>query len=125
MALRTARRLGGAQWPSRTRRRQNWRNAGPRRVGQVGIVNRECAVPAPLARVSALSRQTSTFSNTLLSPASLKAELERRKELSDTRSELERRLMAFRSLRPRNFPIMPGSVARTKPSSPLFDVGIV
>src|SRR5271165_5044795 len=54
-----------------------------------------------------------------LSPASLKAELERRKELSDTRSELERRLMAFRSLRLRNFPIMRGSVARTKPSSPL------
>ena len=61
----------------------------------------------------------------VLSPASLKAELERRKELSDTRSELERRLMALRSLRPRNFPIMPGSVARTKPSSLLFDVGIV
>ena len=37
-----------------------------------------------------------------MSPASLKAELERRKELSDTRSELERRLMAFSSLRPRN-----------------------
>ena len=33
----------------------------------------------------------------ILSPDSLKAELERRKELSDTRSELERRLMAFRS----------------------------
>ncbi len=60
----------------------------------------------------------------ILSPDSLKAELERRKELSDTRSELERRLMALRSLRPRNFPIMPGSVARTKPSSLLFDVGI-
>jgi hypothetical protein len=55
----------------------------------------------------------------VLSPASLKAELERRKELSDTRSELERRLMAFRSLRLRNFPIMRGSVERTKPSSPL------
>ena len=61
----------------------------------------------------------------VLSPASLKAELERRKELSDTRSELARRLMAFRSLRPLNFPITPGSVARTKPSSLLFDVGIV
>ena len=40
----------------------------------------------------------------ILSPDSLKAELERRKELSDTRSELERRLIAFRALRPRNFP---------------------
>ena len=59
----------------------------------------------------------------ILSPASLKAELERRKELSDTRSELERRLMAFRSLRPRNFPITLGSEARTKLSSLLFDFG--
>jgi hypothetical protein len=55
----------------------------------------------------------------ILSPASLKAELEHRKELSDTRSELERRLIAFRSL------YMPGSVARTKPSSLIFDVGTV
>jgi hypothetical protein len=60
----------------------------------------------------------------VLSPTSLKAELERRKELSDTRSELERRLMAFRSLRRRIFPIIPGSVARTNPSSLLFDLGI-
>jgi len=30
-----------------------------------------------------------------------------------TPSELERRLIAFRSLRPRNFPITPGSEART------------
>jgi len=43
----------------------------------------------------------------ILSPASLKAELERWKELGDTRSELERRLIAFRSLRPRNFPTVP------------------
>jgi hypothetical protein len=35
----------------------------------------------------------------VLDPAGLKAELERRKELSDIRSELERRLKAFRSLR--------------------------
>ena len=51
----------------------------------------------------------------VLSPASLKAELERRKELSDTRSELERRLKAFRSLRPRYSPIVPACVARMKP----------
>jgi hypothetical protein len=36
----------------------------------------------------------------ILSPASLKAELERRKEFSDNRSELERQLKAFRSLKP-------------------------
>jgi hypothetical protein len=33
----------------------------------------------------------------ILDPAELKSELERRKELSDTRSELERRLKALRS----------------------------
>jgi hypothetical protein len=38
----------------------------------------------------------------ILGLASLKAELERREDLSDTRSELEPPLMAFRSLRPRN-----------------------
>jgi hypothetical protein len=43
----------------------------------------------------------------ILSPASLKAELERRKELGETRSELERRLIAFKSLRLRNFPTVP------------------
>jgi hypothetical protein len=35
----------------------------------------------------------------VLDSASLKAELERRKEFSDIRSELERRLKAFRSSR--------------------------
>jgi hypothetical protein len=45
----------------------------------------------------------------VLDPASLKVELERRKELGDTRSELERRLIAFRSLRPRNFQIHAGA----------------
>jgi hypothetical protein len=37
----------------------------------------------------------------VLSFASLKAELERRRKLSDIRSELEERLRAFRSLLPR------------------------
>jgi hypothetical protein len=36
----------------------------------------------------------------VLDAASLKIELERRKELSDIRSELERRLRSFKSLRP-------------------------
>ena len=36
----------------------------------------------------------------VLSPTGLKAELERRKEFIDARSELERRLRTFRSLRP-------------------------
>ena len=60
----------------------------------------------------------------VLCDESLKAELEHRKELSDIRTELERRLVACRSLRPRNIPIMPGSVGRTKPCFALFDVGM-
>ena len=61
------------------------------------------------------------FENAVDDPSgpAIGAELERRKELSDTRSELERRLIAFRSL------YMPGSVARTKPSSLIFNVGTV
>jgi hypothetical protein len=50
-------KVGGA----RSRRRQNWRNSGPRRVGQVGVVESRVHRTVPLARVSTLSRQTSTF----------------------------------------------------------------
>src|SRR5271165_5787802 len=52
-----ATKVGGA----RSRRRQNWRNPGPRRVGQVGVVESRVHRTVPLARFSALSRQTSTF----------------------------------------------------------------
>jgi hypothetical protein len=60
MALRTARRLGGARSPTWSRRRQNRRNKSPRRVGQVGVVESSAHRMVPLARISALSisRQT-------------------------------------------------------------------
>jgi len=54
MALRTARRLvvrGRAA-------RQNRGNPGPRRIGQVGVVESSAHRTVPLARISALSRQT-------------------------------------------------------------------
>ena len=54
-------KVGGARSTTRSRRRQNWRNPGPRRVGQVGVVESRVHRTVPLARVSALSRQTSTF----------------------------------------------------------------
>src|SRR5208282_4138683 len=53
--------VGGARPPTRTRRRQNRGNPGPRRVGQVGVVESSAHRMVPLARISALSRQTSTF----------------------------------------------------------------
>src|SRR5271166_7183159 len=54
-------KVGGARSPTRSCRRQNWRNPGPRRVGQVGVVESRVHRTVPLARASALSRQTSTF----------------------------------------------------------------
>src|SRR5580693_1256663 len=54
-------KVGGARSAARSRRRQNWRDPGPRRVGQVGVVKRRVHRTLPLARVSPLSRQTSTF----------------------------------------------------------------
>ena len=52
---------GYTRSPTRSRRRQNWRNPGPRRVGQVGVVESRVHRTLPLARVSALSRRPSTF----------------------------------------------------------------
>jgi hypothetical protein len=49
--------VGGA----RSRRRQNWRNKSPSRVGQLGVVESSAHRTVPVDRVSALSRQTSTF----------------------------------------------------------------
>src|SRR5208337_5182386 len=54
-------KVGGTRSAARSRRRQNWRNPGPRRVGQVGVVESRVHRTVPLARVSALSTQTSTF----------------------------------------------------------------
>src|SRR5580692_213108 len=47
--------------PPRARQRQHWCNKSPRRVGQVGIVESSAHRTVPLARIRALSRQTSTF----------------------------------------------------------------
>src|SRR5271165_3367777 len=54
-------KVSSARAAARSRRRQSWRNPGPRRVGQVGVVESRVHRTVPLARVSALSRQTSTF----------------------------------------------------------------
>src|SRR6202521_2198339 len=54
-------KVGGARSPARSRRRQNRRNKSPRRVSQVGVVESSAHRTVPLARISTLSRQTSTF----------------------------------------------------------------
>src|ERR1700736_4376256 len=58
-------KVGGARSPARSRRRQNRGNPGPRRVGQVAVrsvqLNRVLIVRVPLARISALSRKTTTL----------------------------------------------------------------
>src|SRR6202048_933289 len=51
-------KVGGARSPARTSRRQNRGNPGPCRVGQVGVVEWSAHRTVPLARISALSRQT-------------------------------------------------------------------
>jgi hypothetical protein len=60
----------------------------------------------------------------VLSPERLKAELERRKELSESSSALERRLIAFRSLRPRNFPVIQELIPPSKPVLMLLNIGV-
>src|SRR5271165_125618 len=54
-------KVGGARSPTWSCRRQNRRNKSPRRVGQIGVVESSAHRTVPLARVSVLSRQTSTF----------------------------------------------------------------
>ena len=54
-------KVSGARSAARARRRQNWLNKSPRRVGRVGIVASSAHRTVPLARIGALSRQTSTF----------------------------------------------------------------
>ena len=66
MALRTARRLVVRGRPALSRRRQNRGNPGPRRVGQVGVVESSAHRTVPLARISALSRQTQTLPQSIL-----------------------------------------------------------
>jgi hypothetical protein len=66
MALRTARRLVVRGRPPRSRRRQNWRNPGPRRVGQVGVVESRGHRTVPLALGQHSFKTDVNFSNTLL-----------------------------------------------------------
>src|SRR5271165_482477 len=54
-------KFGGARSPTRSRRRQNRRNKSPRRIRQIGVVESSAHRTVPLTRISALSRQTSTF----------------------------------------------------------------
>src|SRR6266436_7537065 len=54
-------KVGGARSPDGSRRRQNWANPGPSRVGHVGVVESSVHRTVPVARISASSRQTSTF----------------------------------------------------------------
>src|ERR1700693_1677968 len=58
-------KVGGARSPARSRRRQNRGNPGPRRVGQVGVVESSAHRTVPLARISALSRQSKLFKHPL------------------------------------------------------------
>src|SRR6266436_5395021 len=54
-------KVGGARSPDWSRRRQNRANPGPSRVGHVGVVESSVHRTVPMARISASSRQTSTF----------------------------------------------------------------
>jgi hypothetical protein len=54
-------KVGGSRSPALSRRRQNRGNPGPRRVGQVGVVESSAHRTVPLVWISALSRQTQTF----------------------------------------------------------------
>jgi hypothetical protein len=54
-------KVGGARSPEWSRRRQNRANPGPSRVGHVGVVESSVHRTVPVARISASSRQTSTF----------------------------------------------------------------
>src|ERR1700720_4595368 len=58
-------KVGGARSAARSSRRQNWDNPGPRRVGQVGVVESSAHRMVPLARISALSRQRKLFKHPL------------------------------------------------------------
>ena len=66
MALRTARRLGGARSPARSRRRQNRGNPGPRRVGQVGVVESSAHRTVPFGPDQRSFKTDGNFSNILL-----------------------------------------------------------
>src|ERR1700738_1973981 len=54
-------KVGAARSPDWSRRRQNRANPGPSRVGQVVVVESSVHRTVPVARISASSRQTSTF----------------------------------------------------------------
>src|SRR6266436_9686510 len=54
-------KVGSARSPARPRGRQNRRNPGPSRVGQISVIEASAHRTAPVARMSAYSRQPSTF----------------------------------------------------------------
>src|SRR5271165_1296884 len=60
-------KVGGARSATRSRRRQNWRNPGPRRVGQVGVVESRVHRTGPFGPVQRSFKTDVNFSNTLLS----------------------------------------------------------
>jgi hypothetical protein len=67
MALRTARRSVVRGRPPGRAARQNRRNPGPSRVGQISSIEASAHRTAPVARMSAYSIKTAVnFSNTLL-----------------------------------------------------------
>jgi hypothetical protein len=59
-------KVGGARSPARSRRRQNRGNPGPRRVGQVGVVEIECSSYGPFGPDQRSFKTDVNFSNTLL-----------------------------------------------------------
>src|SRR5271157_4837419 len=58
-------KVGGARSPARSRRRQDWRNKSPRRVGQVGVIESECSSYGPSGPDQRSFKADANFSNTL------------------------------------------------------------
>jgi len=58
-------KVGGARSPARSRRRQNRGNPGPRRVGQVGVVESSAHRTRPFGPDQRSFKKDGNFSNTL------------------------------------------------------------
>ena len=58
-------KFGGARSPTRSRRRQNRGNPGPRRVGQVGVVESSAHRTGPFGPGQCSFKKDGDFSNTL------------------------------------------------------------
>src|SRR5271157_4684093 len=61
-------KFGGARSPTRSRRRQNWRNPGPRRVGQVRVVESRVHRTVPLAASALFQDRRQLFKHPLKPP---------------------------------------------------------